>query len=134
MICFRKYFCICIASALVLAAVPAYHPEDVSRDSRVDLADVLMQIQELSSGDPAPPDRASLRDLVSAIQVVAGMKTVIESTGDDGAAGSGLNLCYLGASALMIDLPDLILPVEQRHRSRISHAAEPPGPPPPESA
>lgn len=74
-----KILCLMLATAVLLSGFPAFSPDDISRDSNVDLQDVILGVRniaenaEISDGFKANVERA-----LSALNVVAGLKTLIK--------------------------------------------------------
>ncbi len=132
MVCFQKYCAILITAALILSAVPVYHSEDASRDNRVDLRDVIMLIQGVSAENHPSSRPASLRDLMSSIQVVAGMKTVIQASDDRPAFSRGDASCYLPSAASGVHWSGWVAQNPQLLPLFKHHPDEAPTPPPPE--
>jgi hypothetical protein len=66
--------------AILSMGLPIYQPGDANRDERVDLADAVLSVQvfERSADDPAAFVE-SVRDVVSTLYIVAGLKKVIKS-------------------------------------------------------
>jgi len=69
--------------AMLASGLPLFGTEDVNRDSRVDLEDAILCVQDFArTADNPAAFAANFEKTVSALQVVAGLKTVITSAGD----------------------------------------------------
>jgi len=87
--------------AMLASGLPLFSPEDANRDSRVDLEDAILCVQDFArTADNPAAFTANFEKTVSALQVVAGLKTVITSAGDAKSitASPGLDSPYLIAS------------------------------------
>jgi len=69
--------------AILASGLPFFSPEDANRDSRVDIRDAVLCVQDFArTADTPEAFKANFENAVSALQVVAGLKTVITSAGD----------------------------------------------------
>jgi len=87
--------------AMLASGLPLFSPEDGNRDSRVNLEDAILCVQDFArTADNPAAFTANFEKTVSALQVVAGLKTVITSAGDAKSitASPGLDSPYLIAS------------------------------------
>jgi len=87
--------------AMLASGLPLFSPEDANRDSSVDLRDAILCVQDFARTADAPAAFAvDFRNAASALQVVAGLKTVITSAGDAKSitASPSLDSPYLIAS------------------------------------
>jgi len=68
---------------MLASGLPLFSPEDGNRDSRVNLEDAILCVQDFArTADNPAAFTANFEKTVSALQVVAGLKTVITSAGD----------------------------------------------------
>ena len=90
-----KNICTFIFMGIFLhALIPLHLPEDINRDRQINIQDAVIMAQNLNSAD----DRGSeskLSDFISTVQVVAGLKTVIQSQDSDNSAQGGGDLIYI---------------------------------------
>lgn len=85
----EKIISLALIAALLVPGLPLLPKEDVSRDSRVDLKDAILLVKDFSGKAEGPAGfRESYKNLISALRVTAGMKTVIKSS-DETKAGNG---------------------------------------------
>ncbi|RZB30250.1 MAG: hypothetical protein SRB1_02530 [Desulfobacteraceae bacterium Eth-SRB1] len=65
--------------AVLVSGLPSFIPEDANRDSRVDLKDAVLHIQDFArTADNPETFAANFENAVSALQALAGLKTVIK--------------------------------------------------------
>jgi hypothetical protein len=76
----RNILSLILVLTVISAGLPLYNPSDINRDDRVDLKDAIIsaQVFERSADDPAAFVE-SVRDVVSTLYIVAGLKKVIKS-------------------------------------------------------
>ena len=93
-----------LITALLCSGLPAFYGEDAGRDNSVDLKDVILLVRVFEGTAENLSDfRESVQNLVSALQVTAGMKTLIKSS-DDTRTDSGLtgiDLTFLRSAATL---------------------------------
>jgi len=66
--------------AMLVSGLPSFIPEDANRDSRVDLKDAILCVQDFAKAADNPATfTANFEKAVSALQALAGLKTVIKS-------------------------------------------------------
>ena len=101
---FQKIFSVTLITALLFSGLHLFQSEDASRDNRVDLKDVILLVKVFEGTAENLTDfRDSIQNMVSALQVTAGMKTVIKDSDESRTSGSfsGLDLtCIKSVSAL----------------------------------
>jgi len=79
--------------AMLASGLPLFSPEDANRDSSVDLKDAILCVQDFArTADNPAAFTANFEKTVSALQVVAGLKTVITSAGDTKSLTASLTL------------------------------------------
>jgi hypothetical protein len=97
-----------LITALLFSGLPMFQGEDASRDSSVDLKDVILLVKVFEGTAENRTDfRESIQNMVSALQVTAGMKTVIKSSDESrtGSSFAGLDLTFLkSVSALATEV------------------------------
>ena len=73
----RNIVHIILVLAIVAGGGPLYHPTDVNRDERTDLADAILQVRALTAakGDPQA-FREHLTDLLATLKVVSGFAKI----------------------------------------------------------
>jgi hypothetical protein len=65
---------------VLLSGFPAISPDDISRDSNVDLQDVILGVRNVAeSAEISAPFKTNVERALSVLNVVAGLKTVIKS-------------------------------------------------------
>ena len=65
--------------AVLVSGLPSFIPEDANRDSRVDLKDAVLHVQDFAqTADNPAAFMANFEKAVSALQALAGLKTVIK--------------------------------------------------------
>lgn len=84
----KTIFSLILAVTVLFSGLPGFMPEDRNRDLAVDLADAILGMRDFSRS-AATDGRlcAEMRDLFSVLQVTAGLKTAIQSSNQDKAAG-----------------------------------------------
>lgn len=95
----RNIVSVVLVLTMIVAGLPLYHPIDINRDNNIGLDDVILSVRDVvrSAEDPAAFS-SSIENAISALQVTAGLKTVIKPSKDSN-AGDGL---------FVLDLPCLI--------------------------
>jgi hypothetical protein len=105
---YQKIISCTLITALLFSGLPLFQGEDASRDSRVDLKDVILLVKTFSGTAENPAGfQESLKNMVSALQVTAGMKTVIKNSDESNTGNSfaGLDLTFLkSVSALATEI------------------------------
>ena len=118
---------------LVCSGLPPYSPEDRSRDSRIDLRDVILQVRDLTQS-AEDPDRfsTSVRGAISTLDIVSGGKTgLVRSDGTEAESNSHISdFTYLIASCDFLQFPILYSGVSERPSPFKSHSVSPDSPPP----
>ena len=92
---------IILVFAILASGLPFYAPEDVNRDSRVDLKDAILCVQDFTrTADNPAAFMAGFEKAVFALQVLAGLKTVIKPANNakPTTASPSLDLPYLISS------------------------------------
>ena len=74
--------------------IPLHLPEDITRDHRVNLQDIIKMAQNLNGADDQTAE-IEITDFISTAQVVAGLKTVINSYDTDTWAQFGGDLIFI---------------------------------------
>ncbi len=95
---YRRLISFALITALLSSGLPLFQGEDASRDNRVDLKDVILLVKNFSGTAENPAGfEGSLKNMVSALQVTAGMKTVIKNSDESntGSSFAGLDLTFL---------------------------------------
>ena len=91
---------------MVSAGLPLYHPSDVNRDDRMDLKDVILQVQNFSDSAERPAAfQSSLRDVITTLYIVSGLKKVIKTDRSACPGGSPSLLDQPGLVALFSQNP-----------------------------
>jgi len=89
---------IILVFAMLASGLPLFSPEDANRDSSVDLKDAILCVQDLARTADVPSAFAvDFRNAASALQVLAGLKTVIKRADNakSTTASPSLNSPYL---------------------------------------
>jgi len=84
--------------SILATGLPIFTPEDANRDSTVDIRDAILSVKGFArTSDNPEAFTANFGKAVSALQMVAGLKTVIKRANDATSAttSSGLDLPYL---------------------------------------
>ena len=87
--------------AILATGLPSFIPEDANRDSSVDLKDAVLHIQDFArTADNPAAFMANFENAVSALQALAGLKTVIKPANNakSTTASPTLDLPYLISS------------------------------------
>jgi len=87
--------------ALLVSGLPLFSPEDANRDSVVDIRDAILCVQDFArSADNPAAFKANFENAVSALQALAGLKTVIKPADNpkSATASPSLVLPYLISS------------------------------------
>jgi hypothetical protein len=89
----RNILSLILVLTVISAGLPLYHPADINRDNAVDLKDAIIRAQafERSADDPAAFVE-SVRDVVSTLYIVAGLKKVIKSERTANSTGTAPSL------------------------------------------
>lgn len=70
--------CLLLIATLMASGTPMFSPEDATMDLRVGLEDAVLRVQDFAKSAEAPAEFSeSVARAVSALSVVAGLKTVI---------------------------------------------------------
>jgi hypothetical protein len=79
----RYILIIILIGAMVLPKLPFFNPNDATRDNRVDLQDAIVWIRDFARTVEDPSAfTTSVQKVLSTLNVVAGLKTVIKKGGD----------------------------------------------------
>jgi hypothetical protein len=74
----RHILSMILIAAMLTAGTYIFRPEDASRDSRIDLQDAILQVKKfVRTADEPATFTASVERVISTLNVVAGLKTVI---------------------------------------------------------
>lgn len=77
---YQFLFCMLLVPTLLVSGFPVLSPEDAVRDNRIDLRDAILHIRYLvESGEDVTTFRSELRNTISTIQSLAGLKTILQS-------------------------------------------------------
>ena len=75
----RHILSITLVFAILASGLPIFSPEDANRDSRLDLKDAVLHVQDFArTADNPSAFMANFENAVSALQALAGLKTVIK--------------------------------------------------------
>ena len=103
----RHILSIALVFAILATGLPSFIPEDANRDSSVDLKDAVLHVQDFArTADNPDAFAANFENTVSALQVLAGLKTVIKPA--DNAKSMTTQFCP--ESPCLISLFNLSLP------------------------
>ena len=97
----RHILSITLILTILATALPIFIPEDANRDSRVDLMDAVLHVQDFArTADNPAAFAANFENAVSALHALAGLKTVIRQADDakSATASPTLDLPYLISS------------------------------------
>ena len=79
--------------AMLVSGLPVFTPEDANQDIRMDLKDAVLHVQDFAQTADNPAAFAvSFKNVVSTMQVLAGLKTVIACTDDAKSTAAPLSL------------------------------------------
>ena len=99
----RHILSITLILTILATGLPIFSPEDANRDSTVDIRDAILSVKGFTrTADNPAAFRANFGKTVSALQVLAGLKTVIKQADDAKSA----------AASLCLDLPYLISSID----------------------
>ncbi len=80
---------------LLLSGLPVFSPEDANRDISVDLKDAIMQVRDFArTADEPHTFAARVQRALSALHVVAGLKTVVKQANDKNSATNSISLDF----------------------------------------
>jgi hypothetical protein len=130
---FRSLLSAVLVMAVMSAGLPVYHPVDVNRDSRVDLADAILHMKDIARSAEDPSTFGdSLKDTVTTLHVVAGLKQAIkaERTASTGGAAPSLDSPYLVSSYDYIFIPVMNAQISEIFMLYHSIELNPVSPPP----
>jgi hypothetical protein len=75
----KNILSITLVLAMLVSGLPLFAPEDANRDSSVDLKDAVLHVQDFArTADNPAAFMANFENAVSALQALAGLKTVIK--------------------------------------------------------
>jgi hypothetical protein len=96
----RNIVSVILMLTIVAMGLPVYHSADINRDTNIGLDDVILSVRNLarSAEDPAVFS-ISIENAISALQVTAGLKTVIKPVRDSNSANglAALDLKYVSS-------------------------------------
>ena len=79
--------------AILVSGLPVFTPEDANQDIRMDLKDAVLHVQDFAqTADNPAAFAASFKNVVSTMQVLAGLKAVIACTDDAKSTAAPLSL------------------------------------------
>ena len=97
----RHILTIVLVFAILTAGLPLFSPEDANRDSRLDLKDAVLHVQDFArTADNPAAFAAGFEKAVSALQALAGLKTVIKPADNAKSTNTilSLDISYLTSS------------------------------------
>ena len=121
-----------LVTALLFSGLPLFQGEDASRDSSVDLKDVILLVKNFSGTAENPAGfQESLKNMVSALQVTAGMKTVIKNSDEAniGSSFAGLDFTFIksvSVSATAVETAYYLTEIQISYHSLTTPPASPP--------
>ena len=75
----RHILSITLVFAILASGLPVFSPEDVNRDSTVDIRDAILSVKGFARTADSPAEfTANFENAVSALQALAGLKTIIK--------------------------------------------------------
>lgn len=95
--------------AMLSSGLPMFSPNDVNRDDRVTLKDLILSVRDFSYTAERPASFTSnIKRVLSTLHVVAGFKTDIRPAKDkqSSTSVSSLNISYLIPSNTVFNLSD----------------------------
>ena len=101
---YKNVLSLFLITALLFSVFPAFYGEDASRDNSVDLKDVILLVKVFAETAENPADfRVSMKNMVSALKITAGMQTVIKNSEGPPISSSyaGLDLTFLKSVSAM---------------------------------
>ncbi len=117
--------------AMLTAGFPVYHPTDVNRDERTDLADAILQVRELAGVAENPQSfKQNLKEAVATLNVLSGFAKAIKTPGNDTLASHHDYSPYLLSFFIYPDPSIKINKITQEIFSYETHTLLPPVPPP----
>ena len=122
-----------LIGAVLLSGLPFFSPEDVNRDKRVNLEDVILSVKDFSQTVNQPELFTSkVEQVVSTLYVVAGLKRDIKPANDTQASGAQLwvSLPYVIPSFNLVTPPDISSNFIEKPTHYQSIIMSPPSPPP----
>ena len=126
----QRSFSFILILIFLSAGLPVFSPEDVNRDGEVCLKDAVLSIISLAQTAEKPAKFTSdIKNTLSALQIAAGLKTVIKKKADDKEV-SASNTVYLISSYHFQNFSDLFAFVHETEASYISDIPLPNYPPP----
>jgi len=103
----RHILTISLVLAILTSGLPLFSPEDANRDSTVDIRDAILSVKNFArTADNPSAFMANFENAVSALQALAGLKTVIKRA--DKAKSMTTQFCL--ESPCLISLFNLSLP------------------------
>ena len=129
----RDIISVILVGILLLGGLPLYQMEDLSRDTRIDLKDVLLSVKNITN--TAQENRAiqsELSDIVTTISVVAGLRTVIQSSQTEQSKSFSVTVYapFLINGACQILIDDSWTPIHVQFLSFDSFVSDISSPPP----
>ena len=97
----RHILTISLVLAILTSGLPLFSPEDANRDSTVDIRDAILSVKNFArTADNPSAFMANFENAVSALQALAGLKTVIKPANNAKSvtASPSLDLPYLISS------------------------------------
>ena len=97
----RHILTISLVLAILTSGLPLFSPEDANRDSTVDIRDAILSVKDFArTADNLSAFAANFENAVSALQALAGLKTVIKPANNakSATASPTLDLPYLISS------------------------------------
>lgn len=118
---------------IAFSGLPLFSPEDASRDSRIDLKDVILQVKDFSRSAELPEIfSASVEKVINTFNIVAGLETGIQQTGKTKSTSGAdfLNLTYLISSYDFLPPPIKTSKASELSVNLVSISIKPDSPPP----
>lgn len=115
------------------AGLPVFNSGDVSRDGRTDLQDVILSVRDLARTADGPGELThNLKQVVTTLTAVAGLKTVIQQANDSNSSNSvqALDTPYLKYTTEQIVLTQSWSGLDDQTTSIESFSNKPVLPPP----
>ena len=129
----RDTISIILIGILLLSGLPLFQMEDLSRDSRIDLRDVLLSVKNITTtAQENRTIKSELSDIVATISVVAGLRTVIQSSQNDRSKSFSVTVYapFLINGACQILINDTWTPIDVQFVSFDSFISDISSPPP----
>jgi hypothetical protein len=102
----KHIFIIILIAAMVMPKLPFFNPDDATRDNRVDLQDAIVWIRDFARTVENPSAfTTSVQKVLSTLNVVAGLKTVIKKGGETRLVAKSLSGDFCLMSSLDYSTP-----------------------------